>query len=284
MRRKIKYAKNDFKSSYLPKNRYEVFIDVLKVRFDIIYKSGFVLFLFLIPLIFFTLSKNVSIFALNSNYEANLFDIDTYNNYLFLVNVIFGIGQSIGLVIFSVGLSGILNIFKRLTFYESIQFKEDFVRGIKFNLKECLTTFIIAGILYFLSVLYTNMPHNNDYLSYIIFYLPIFLGVVLIVPTLILCLFQIPIYKNTYKQYFKNACFFYGKTIFKTLGILIALFIPFTTLLINNIYAMIISILIISLLILPIIILILNLYCNAIFDLYLNEKQYPEIYKKGING
>ena len=282
MKKKIKFAKKEFKNTDLPKNRYEVFIDILKVRFDIICKSGVILFLFLIPFIFSILAKNFSLFSLKEYFDSNTIDKTMYDQSLFTIKLLFSLFEVVSLLFFSIGLSGIMNIFKRLTFYDSIQFKDDFLRGVKNNYKHNVLTFFLVGMIYVLSIIYTNIYTGSDFVSYVIFYFPVFLSCILVIPVLIFCLFQIPIYNNTYKQYLKNACFFYGKTIFKTIGIILVLSSFFAPLLIKNVYVMIISILVSSIFLLPISILVLNLYCNSIFDLYLNEKQYPEIYRKGM--
>ena len=124
----------------------------------------------------------------------------------------------------------------------------------------------------------------SDFFTTIICYLPIALGIVLIIPVLLIVIFQIPIYQNTYMQYLKNGVVFYGKSAFKTLGLMISLFIPYLPLFIPNVYSAIISIIVICFIVLPITILALVLYCNHLFDEYLNKEQFKEIYKKGLSG
>lgn len=284
-KRKIKFAKKDFEVKDLPKDRFQVFADVLKVRFDLILKTGFVLFLFLIPLIIFSLTKNISLYTLNDNYNNGVIDLVLYNQSYFSVEVIYALLQCVSLLFFSVGLSGVLNIFKRVCFYENIQFKEDFFKGIKDNIKHVFLTVLIISLMYFMMTIYLQMNKSiEDFATTIICYLPVVLGILLIIPLLLIVIFQIPIYTNSYMQYVKNSVFFYGKTIFKTLGLLIALFVPFLPLFIPNIYSMIISLFVVCFIVLPITILILNLYCNSLFDEYLNKEHFKEIYRKGING
>ena len=279
MKKKIKFAKRDFTECDLPHTRYEVFTDILKVRFDLIIKTGLILLASLIPLIIFSLTKNIYTFTLNDNLANKVIDADLYEQSFFSLNIIFGILQLLSLPIFAFGISGTLNIFKRLCFYDSIQFKEDFFKGVKANFRHTCITFMLVGILYFLSIFYTlmNRSNGNDFISVIFCYLPVVLGIVLVIPPLVMVLFQIPIYQNTYTQYLKNAMFFYGKTAFKTIGFLISLSIPFLPLLIENIYSMIISIILVGLIVAPISMLVLTLYCNSIFDEYLNKESFKEI-------
>lgn len=284
-KRRIKFAKKDFEVKDLPKDRFQVFTDVLKVRFDLIFKTGFVLFLFLIPFIIFSLTKNISLYTLNDNYNNGIIDSTLYNQSSFSVEVIYTFLQVVSILFFSIGLSGVLNIFKRVCFYESIQFKEDFFNGIKDNIKHVFFTLLIIGLMYFMMTIYLQMNKSiDDFTTTIICYLPIVLGIILVVPVLLIVLFQIPIYTNSFIQYIKNGVFFYGKTIFKTLGLMIALFVPFLPLFIPNIYSMIISLFVVCFIVFPITILILNLYCNYLFDEYLNKEHFKEIYKKGISG
>ena len=88
-KRKIKFAKKDFELKDLPSNRKEVLIDILKVRFDLIIKMGAILFIFLIPLIIFTITKNMSIFTLNDNYKNGVIDLTLYNQSQFSLEVIY---------------------------------------------------------------------------------------------------------------------------------------------------------------------------------------------------
>jgi hypothetical protein len=186
-KRKIKFAKKDFEVKDLPSNRIEVLTDILKVRFDLIIKTGIILFIFLIPLIIFTITKNISIFTLNDNYKNGVIDLELYNQSQFSVEIIYSFLQVISLLLFSLGLSGVLNIFKRACFYENIQFKDDFLKGIKENSKHVFFTFLIFGLLFFMMTIYIQMNNSlTDFFTTIICYLPIALGIVLIVP--VLCL------------------------------------------------------------------------------------------------
>jgi len=244
---------------------------------------GLILFIFLIPLIIFTITKNISIFTLKDNYQNGVIDLTLYNQSQFSLEVIYTVFQVISLLLFSLGLSGVLNVCKRACFYENIQFKDDFYKGIKENSKHVFLTFLIFGLLFFMMIIYIQMNKSvTDFFTTIICYLPIILGIVLIVPVLVMVIFQIPIYQNNYMQYFKNGMFFYGKSLFKTLGVMILLFVCYLPLFIPNIYSAIISIIVTCFIILPITILILSLYCNHLFDEYLNKEQFKEIYKKGL--
>ena len=78
-KRKIKFAKKDFEVKDLPSNRIEVLTDILKIRFDLIIKTGTILFIFLIPLIVFSITKNISIFTLKDNYQNGVIDLELYN-------------------------------------------------------------------------------------------------------------------------------------------------------------------------------------------------------------
>ena len=284
-KRKIKFAKKDFEVKDLPSNRIEVLTDILKIRFDLIIKTGTILFIFLIPLIVFSITKNISIFTLKDNYQNGVIDLELYNQSRFSVEIIYAFLQVISLLLFSLGLSGVLNIFKRACFYENIQFKDDFFKGIKENSRHVFLTFLIFGLLFFMMTIYMQMNNSlTDFFTTIICYLPIVLGIILIIPVLLIVIFQIPIYQNTFIQYLKNGMFFYGKSIFKTIGLMIALFIPYLPLFIPNVYSAIISIIVICFIVLPITILTLVLYCNHLFDEYLNKEQFKEIYKKGLSG
>lgn len=280
----MKKNKKDYLLNDLPSNRKEVFFDILKLRFDLIIKNGVVLFLFMIPLILVTISFNISVFSLKDNLENNLIDLKMYQQSLSSIYMIYSFLQVLALLVLSIAFSGTLRIIKRVVFYESIQFKDDFLLGIKTNFKPTFLTFLIIGIIYFLCrmLLLNIFIDNSSKITYYINYLPIVLSVFILYPILMLLLCQIPIYNNSYKVFFKNSIYFYGKSIFKTLIIAISLLVPYLIFLINNIYVLLIFTIIIVLIILPIEILLFFIYSCSVFDKHLNVYQFKEIYDKGI--
>ena len=280
-----KSKKQDFTVLDLPHNRFQVFFDLLKTRYEIFLMISGMLFMFLIP--FVVLEIVITIFSNNaySNYINETISLLQYQTQVFQINLIFGFLEIIALFIFCVGLSGISRIIKRLVFYESIQFKEDFVLGIKNNFVQNFIVFLIFGVIYFISrllIVYQQVNGINDFLTTILLYLPSILGFVLILPILIFVIIQNTIYSNKFNQNIKNGAFFYFKTGPITLGVLILLVSPFLLLLIRNIYSYLICLLVLLLIYLPLAIVIFHIYSMWVFDKFLNKYQFQQIYDKGI--
>jgi len=269
----------------LPHNRFGVFWDCLKVRYDIFLKTAGILFLFALPLIvailFYVLNKN----SLISNYNNKVIDFDTYRS-SFMSNVLlFSAIQSVCFLILAIGVSGLLRIIKRLVFYESIQFKEDFLRGIKTNIKHTLLLFLLIAICYFFSFLLMELAigsASNDFASTIIFFLPLFAFLTFLLPMFLIALAEIPIYNNSFGENLKNAMIFYVRKFYITFPCLIIFLSPIALLLIPNAYALVISFVLVMLVLLPIEFIASHIYCTYLFDLYVNKQQYPQIVDKGI--
>ena len=133
--------KNDFTEENLPHNRKEQLLDIIKVRYRTLLNIGLILFIFLIPYMFSTLAKTL--------YEISIYEQYEPEEAIQLIRtnaLIFGGINIICLVIFAIGLSGVMKIVKRLCFYDPVFFKEDFKAGIKDNSGFMIGLFIILGI------------------------------------------------------------------------------------------------------------------------------------------
>ena len=104
--------KQDFTVLDLPHNRFQVFFDLIKTRYEIFLMISGMLFMFLIP--FVVLEIVITIFSNNaySNYINETISLLQYQTQVFQINLIFGLVEIIALFIFCVGLSGISRIIK----------------------------------------------------------------------------------------------------------------------------------------------------------------------------
>ncbi|MCQ3035488.1 MAG: hypothetical protein MJ248_04680 [Bacilli bacterium] len=183
-----KVASKDFNKNSLPRNRKEQFFDIIKNRQMEFFKVGALLLLFFIPFLVSIIIKDVSVLSITSMESVTEEEIASM---IFSTNIIYNAMMFVSIIIFSIGLSGIIKIFKELIYSEPIFFKEDFFQGIKENIKSLVVISVIVGLLTAISNI-----------AYIIFdnialrVLPTAINFALIFPACLIAIFLTSIYNN----------------------------------------------------------------------------------------
>ena len=280
-KKKYKVAKSDFTIGQLPKNRKEVFFDCLKVRYDLFLKIGLVLFIFGLPIIIILFSHYFLNLNVYHQFDEGIIDENTYYNLIIAYRNIKNVLLLAGLIIFSIGIAGVMRVIRLLIWYEGITFSYDFYLGIKQNIKHVSLLFLLFGIINFLNGLSLNEAINHQ-LFIFIENLPLSISIVLLLPIGLLVLSQITIYADKFFTYLRNGFILYLLTFLKTIIIIIGLFSPMLLLLFNIIFVKIIVVLFLFIIYLPIGLVIWQLYSCSIFDKYINQKNYPHLVNKGI--
>ena len=266
----------DFDKSDLPSTRKEQFFDLLKHRFFFLLGLGVILLLFFIPLFASIVYKDLAILGINqSNMEAN-----EKSSSLFFISLLFSFLVMMGLLIFSIGLAGVMKLLKQLIYDEPIFFKDDFLSGIKENFKFFLLISFLTGLLNLISntiaILFDNVLIVKilfPALNFALFY-----------PVLFVCIFLSSTYSNNLMTTIKSSiviyikhfptvflCFVltYGVTFFQYIDIMLLKYL---------------LILFVLLIYFPI--LFLSSYLNQIriYDSLINKDQFPSYYLKGLSS
>jgi len=282
---KKSFKKPNCTEENLPHNRWGLFWDCLVVRYDIFLKVALIVFLFALPFAGCEIWHTIFMNNLRDSLTKGVIDQATYNAYCNFWNIIITLIQMVGLIIIGIGISGVSRIIKRLVFYEPIQFKSDFFISMKENIKPTLLTFLILTIAYGISIYlirFATIGNLTDFVSTLIFFLPLVFTIMFLLPILIFTLVQIPIYKNKFSGYFKNGFYFYAKYPFVTILVTILAVAPIFLFLIQNVYFLLIYIVCYFFIVIPITMIAIHIYSTYVFDKYLNKTSYPEIYDKGI--
>ena len=272
-------AGQDFRKENLPSNRKELFFDCIKQRFGLIMLLAFVLFLFALPLLLVSFSKDAYLVSIGLAFDKKEITQANYDQMYFMA---INLGSLISIpcfLLFSVGLAGALRVIRQLVWQEGIFFKEDFFDGIKLNFKHYLIYGFIFGVCYYISNISTLIPLQN---IEILKALPFIITFVIILPIILFAIVQSQIYSLTIKQEMKNGFFFLIKTFFTTFIATAFVAIPLTFDLIPIFFLKMLAVIIYVLFILPFIILGVFLYINSQLDKYLNKEHFPDIYRKGL--
>ena len=267
----------DLNNSMLPKNRRAVFGELLKYYKSLLFNMGLLLFVFSIPLLMVNVWSNLVMAGINA---SSLADAEKYRQMFSTLNMK-NILYLPAALIFGVGLSGVIEILHRQIWAEDIIIKADFKKGIKSNYLVVALTLVVICLLNFLLqyLLYSNLRFDTSYKVV----LGIVIGVtVLVAPLVILMWSSSIIYQLPLWGHIKNSMLLAMRKslIMIPMGLLNLALIIITILPIS--YAIYICFLLLPLVIGPLVIVFNQLVCDHLFDEFINQEHFPEIYRKGM--
>ena len=237
--------------------------------------------LFVIPLAASYTLKDLSINKIYESLENNLIDESSVKGYLLSISITYDFINIFLYMIFSIGIAGIVRVFKMLLWGEGVLFGGDFIEGIKVNYKSYLGLFFLIGSVVFLNN--TILIMFKDTQVGLTSYLPWAISLVMLLPILLFYFSEIIYYQNSFLLNLINGTKLYLSSSLKTLLIAMILVISsLPVILFSYILIRFILILIWTILVLPILICGWILYSNELFDKYINCNQYPEIVNKGL--
>lgn len=257
------------KEQPLPTTRFELLKDTLKYRlFEIILVSIY-MFIFILPLIIWFIFIGYSQFK-----EPNIF------------NSLLQYGVAIPLImIFGLGASGALYLFKKVCFQEGESINHDFFLGIKKNYMMFLLIYFFIGIFYMLLhlglMIISSSSSINDYVKgmldgflYIAFFFILFISFFIQTQTVL--------YQASFTQLLVNSIKFSFGMILKNIGVFVIVQIPFFVFeFVPFNIAQWISLGVEGVFYFGFSFFILSLYSNHVFDLTINKK-FPENIRKGL--
>lgn len=276
-------AAEDFSPDKLPKNRAKLFLYMLKNKPLKIYLNHWLIALFFLPLIVWS--------VLTMRYTDWLFSLSAEEGIAHLVEYWFTVYVSaIPLwVIGFVGLSGGLNVLRKLAWSDPVILKTDFLRGIKLSTKQ----FALVGLLW--GIAYAILRYMIDWLGfyYRVFdnslssifgiFLCILLLLMLIGLTVYMCCMS-SLYNVTMRQLIVGSFKLYFSDFFLATGVIILSLSPIILVSLTD-YAIahLVGYFLIFALLLGVMIIPPFLVCQHSFDRVINKKDYPDYYGRGLS-
>lgn len=265
----------------LPINRKQLFKDVLKNRYRVLFLVGVMLFLFALPLIGISLFNDltlVSFFADTNNYVGNTMTESGRALYQSIV-LNFTLFYSACFLILSIGIAGISRIVRQLCWGEGIQFFDSFRKGIKQNAVRFLILTVLIDIIFIaVSLLFAivDILWAGIVVSAI--------GVLILLPIVFFCFGYSSVYVNPFPKAFGNSAILavkhYPIAILFSIVFMLPLLIGFLPYGLSIVKTIILAVFIVF--IFPLILLIFGLSLNSIFDKEINVNNHKEIYRKGL--
>ena len=280
--KRSKYRSQDFSLNDLPMTRRAQFFDLFKTEWKTLLLIGLFILLFSIP--YLTLDGFHWFIRINlpAELQSQGNDEETIYKALQFTEMMYELLLIPALMIFIIPIAGASRVLKRMIHGEGILFKDDFIEGIKINIKHFLIlTFIYAFLRFtaqFIYIYIGNMPIISEIVR------GVAMGVlyVLFVPILLFMFAQAAIYKMNLWINFKNS---YRLAIKSILVMWIFSFIIFGVYFLEYIQNIVLKegiCIILILVFAPIYLLSLSLYTMSRFDKFINEEYYKEIYRKGL--
>lgn len=277
-----KAAAEDYTEAMLPRNRKQVFWDVIKLQGWKLMKLGLILLLFALPIHLLAMLENVLIAQLHT--AASQLTEDRITAYTIEIQNLRAFINIPLLMIFSVGFSGVSHIIRQFAWGEPVALRCDFLKGIRQNWRQMLVAAWIAGSVQWLCVCCANLSYaaHSDLASYAV-YLPMVAAILLGIPVGAYVTACIPVYTNTFGQNARLGAVLFLKAPGKTLGMLACTGVAFVTFVIPNFYCNLIGRILVSVLI-PVLMLAWFLYAYSKLDKYINPGFFPELVGRGIVG
>ena len=271
--KKMKCAQEDYTANDLPLTRKDVFFECYKERFSLIFKIGLVCLLSLLPAFIVMFMKDLYIISATSTLPEQT--EEAILNIYYSANAVYGLFEVGAFVVFGVLFAGVVQILRQMLWNEPIFFGDDFKNGLKSNAVRFGTSaFILVMLNYLLNML------TESLWTYILS------GgfIVLILPVAVWFGLQNIYYRVGGFASIKNAILMYTKTFPVTMLLFVATIIPFwlATSVINFVFIKLIVLLVMGLFYVVPLTMCWILYALHIFDKYINQEQYPEIYRKGM--
>ena len=280
-KRKPKVAKKDFTGDNLPHSRRDVFRDVLKNRWKDLLKLGALLLLFSLPLLVFGAVSEINAANIYAEYKNGAISAETCASEVAASNGAFALIKIIGYIIFSVGIAGSARVLRQIIWDEPLFFFEDFKDGIKIYGGQFALAMFLYGLCAYTAVFFSSATNG------ILYAIALGLGVFILLPAMFFWLSERTVYASRIGENIRNGFMFYVRTLFKSIGMLLLAFLPFTleyVLEFFGLYNFIFKysyLLICTFLFLPLGIMLWLLYTYSVFDKYINAELFPEILHKG---
>ena len=283
MPKKNSVSEVPFSRDMLPRNRKELWFDVVKLNYIPLISLGLIMFAFSLPVFFNMLVTDFYIAQLS----AGVSDVSSgqwveVQKQIALVQNTSALMDILGLAVFAIGFAGQLRVIRQYAWGEVVSLFYDFTTGIRQNIKQTLGVAVAAGVLRFLCIYLNNLAEiNNNVTAYYVssaFAAVLFLFFIPVGAYMPVC---ISVYGNTFSQNFLQSFFLYIKAPAKSILALlcsggILLFMLYPNMVVHVAIALLCTIGG------PFFLLGWFLFVYHQLDIYVNKEKHPEIVGKGI--
>ena len=272
----------------LPKNRFEVFMDVITHSWRTLLNISLILGLFTLPIILVVIFSRMVGIEILQNIDINNSEelLKAVNEY-FSHNVYTILLICPAFIIASFGFAGSFNMMKNLVWQNRVEYFGDLKKAIKGNVGKIITNGILLSLIYALctfSYLYITFLELNLLEQIILIIISVLVSLVLLIQVFY-GYSQMVIYTNNLFNFIKNNFIFTFVKLPRNIGIfLLTLILVPIGLLFTDVVGIVVVYSFYILMGFGVAILLFTLNSHENFDMIINEKNYPQLYKKGMDG
>jgi hypothetical protein len=275
-------SEKSFSAEKLPDNRRKLFSYMIKNKFSKIYKNHLLIGLFFLPLVVWGI--------LTMDYSNMIFSLDPREGIVLLPEywvTVYVTAISLWVIAF-VGLSGGLNVLRKLAWSDPVILKHDFIHGIKSSAAQMSLVGFIFGTVFAL------IKYAMDWLG---FYYRVFDSSSTVIFGIFVCIFVLIVaigmtvymscmssmYRVTLVELLVGSFKLYFADFLNATGVLLLSLLPIVVLFamdyaISRLIGYFVILLSVGILIIP-----MFLMCHHSFDRIINKKDYPDYYGKGLS-
>lgn len=278
---RIRKRKTDYTPDMLPKNRREVFLDVLKLHFWDMVKLGLLLLLFALPLHLAAIGEDMIIGSIYAQVQKATTE-QQQGGYLTIlaVRVARAAVSTVLTPVLTVGLAGAMRVVRQYGWGENVFLATDFIKGVRQNWKQLAGLQFVLGLIYTLTLLAQQLAYISTGLVLWLLHIPLAVFILVILPVAGYAAAGIPVYSAKLGNQLGAAVRMYIKELFPTILATFCAMLIYLPLLIPNLYVHIFGRVIVTLLT-PFVLLGWCLFSYDKQDKHINPGQYPELIGKG---
>ncbi len=279
----VKHAATDISTLQLPSNRREAFADVVKQRWLLLLRLGLIFCGFCLPLIILTFTNATGTQTIYLQIASGtLAECDGLAQ-IAAFQVSSALMQIPCFALLAAGLSPVSLIVIKLSWQQGILFGADFRKSLKQDSLGAGLIGLLVGLFNFLSIYLKSLFAANaqDFLSFAGF-VSQFLFYIAVLPVFSLFVPLHSIYSDPIAKKVKHAFWLYIHSLPQILIFCLIAYGLLSPALIGNPLANTAILLIYCCLVFPFLHLAWILYCNKLFDLYINRHYFPELVNRGL--
>lgn len=253
----------------LPRNRKELFFNIMRWRFTYLLAVGLLSLAFLLPDIAVLTYNDIAASVISQGGEDVASKIVTLRLQTSLLQVV-------SCVVLFFGASGVFYLFRQLAWDEPTPIFSGWRKGVKQNWKHYTFFGVCVGILNVLNTFAEVLLHG------FVKYVPRALFVLIVVPVLLYAAILDVVYSKKIGNLLSSAATLYFKTLPVTLLFALLVIAPSLLLFVPKFtirYAILAVWVVVAV---PIVLFGWTLYAMDKLDKFINKEHYPEIYNKGV--
>lgn len=272
--KKIRCRREDYTEAELPRTRREVFRDLYREQFSMIFRIGLLSMVLLLPILLVLMMKDAYVLT-EASKLGDTIAADTLRPIMRVADMRYGLLMILAVTLSATLFSAVVRVVRQLVWREPIFFSDDLKNG----LRNDAGRFAIAG--FFLSLVsYLIELMDGSGVTYILYGLYI----VLILPVMAWVLLQTVYYRIGGFSAIRNGLFHYLQTLPVTLLLVALTAVPYllVTLLAGNFIVKYVLLLLLGLFGIAPLTMAWLLYALHHFDRTINREQYPQIWRRGL--